>query len=148
MFFRANLSFPELRQAQLLLLAGMALPLVLMLIAERVRPARRFPFYRNWIMIGAGVIAVFVALANAWALVVPQAWLRAHRLFEGEALGIGGGVPLWYVCSTFVNYWYHRFQHRFSLAWRILHQVHHGVPRVDIPSALMAHPCDVILSTT
>ena len=47
-----------------------------------------------------------------------------------------------------VMYWYHRFQHRFSFAWRMLHQVHHGVPRVDIPSALVAHPLDVIVSTT
>ena len=45
-------------------------------------------------------------------------------------------------------YWYHRFRHRFSFAWRMLHQVHHGVPRVDIRSALVAHPFDVIVFTT
>jgi sterol desaturase/sphingolipid hydroxylase (fatty acid hydroxylase superfamily) len=141
-------SFPELHRAQLLLAIGMGVPLALMLIAERVRPAREFPVYRNWIWIGMGVTVVFVALANTWALIVPKDWLRAHRLFNGESLGIAAGIPLWYICSTFVNYWYHRMQHRFSVAWRVLHQVHHGVPRVDIPSALMAHPSDVILSTT
>jgi sterol desaturase/sphingolipid hydroxylase (fatty acid hydroxylase superfamily) len=95
-----------------------------------------------------GVIVFFVALANTWSLVVPKEWLREHRLFDGEPLGVVGGITVWYVCTTFVTYWYHRFQHRFSFAWRMLHQVHHGVPRVDIPSALVAHPLDVIVSTT
>ena len=67
--------------------------------------------------------------------------MESHR-------GVAGGITIWYVFNTFITYWYHRFQHRFSIAWRMLHQVHHGVPRVDIPSALIAHPLDVIVSTT
>lgn len=122
--------------------------LFLMLIAEKIRPARQFPFYPGWLWIGIIVMVSFVALANSWSLVVPKVWLRAHRLFDGESLGVWGGVTVWYVFNTFLTYWYHRFQHDVSVAWRMLHQVHHGVPRVDIPSALMAHPFDVIVSTT
>jgi sterol desaturase/sphingolipid hydroxylase (fatty acid hydroxylase superfamily) len=130
------------------LMIGMVAMLLLMLITERIRPSRTFPFYRGWIWIGLGVMVFFVALANCWSLAVPKEWLREHRLLHGEALGVAGGLAVWYAFNTFVGYWYHRFQHRFSLAWRMLHQVHHGVPRVDIPSALIAHPCDVIVSTT
>ena len=90
----------------------------------------------------------FVALANAWSLLVPEEWLREHRLLDGEPLGVAGGITVWYVFNTFITYWYHRFQHRFHYAWRMLHQVHHGVPRIDIPSALVAHPLDVVVSTT
>jgi sterol desaturase/sphingolipid hydroxylase (fatty acid hydroxylase superfamily) len=133
---------------RIFLMFSLVATLLLMLIAERIWPARQFPFYRGWIWIGIGVIVFFVALANTWSLVVPKEWLREHRLFDGEPLGVAGGITVWYVFNTFVTYWYHRFQHRFSVPWRMLHQVHHGVPRVDIPSALMAHPFDVIVSTT
>jgi len=133
---------------KLSLMAAMVATLTLMLMAERFRAARLFPVYRGWIWIGLGVMLVFVALANGWSLVISKDWLREHRLLHGEVLGTGGGIVVWYVFNTFVGYWYHRLQHRSSLAWLALHQVHHGVPRVDIPSALVAHPLDVIVSTT
>ncbi|MGN6716916.1 MAG: sterol desaturase family protein [Candidatus Binatia bacterium] len=133
---------------KIFLIFAMVAVLFAMLSAERIRPARPFPFYRGWIGIGLGVMVVFVALANGWSVVIPSNWLREHRLLHGEVLGTGGSIVVWYVFNTFVGYWYHRLQHRSSLAWRMLHQVHHGVPRVDIPSALVAHPLDVIVSTT
>lgn len=133
---------------KIFLTLAMVAVLFAMLSAERIRPARLFPFYRGWIAIGLGVMVVFFALANGWSVVIPSNWLREHRLLHGEVLGTGGSIVVWYVFNTFVGYWYHRLQHRSSLAWRILHQVHHGVPRVDIPSALVAHPLDVIVSTT
>jgi sterol desaturase/sphingolipid hydroxylase (fatty acid hydroxylase superfamily) len=133
---------------KIFLMFAMVAVLFAMLSAERIRPARPFPFYRGWIGIGLGVMVVFVALANGWSVVIPSNGLREHRLLHSEVLGTGGSIVVWYVFNTFVGYWYHRLQHRSSLAWRMLHQVHHGVPRVDIPSALVAHPLDVIVSTT
>ena len=130
-----------------LTVAMIATPAV-MLLAERIRPARPFPVYRGWIWIGLGVMLAFFGLANSWSLLIPKHWLREHRLLNGELLGTAGGIVVWYVSNTFVGYWYHRLQHRFSVAWRMLHQVHHAVPRVDIPSALVAHPLDVTVSTT
>lgn len=135
-------------RVKIFLIVSTVSTLVLMLIAERIRPARQFPFYRGWIWIGVGVMVFFVALANAWSLVVPKEWLHEHRLVNGESLGVARGIVVWYVFNTFVTYWYHRLQHRSTVAWRLLHQVHHGVPRVDIPSALVAHPFDVIVSAT
>src|SRR5262249_15006669 len=67
---------------------------------------------------------------------------------NGESLGVAGGIAVWYVFSTFMTYWYHRFQHRFSVAWRVLHQVHHGVPRLDLLSAFVTHPFELIVSET
>ena len=126
----------------------MVLTVGFMLGAEKLRPAREFPVYRGWLWIGAGVMVAFISLAQLWSLVVPGKWLRAHRLLNGEHLGVAGGIAIWFVSNTFVTYWYHRCQHRFSILWRMVHQLHHGVARVDIPSALVAHPLDVIVSTT
>ena len=131
------------------LVVSMASLLLVMLIAEKNRPARQFPVCRGWIALGIGVMLLFIALANGWALLVlPTMWLREHRLINGEWLGIAGGIMLWYPINTFVTYWYHRWQHHSRFAWRLLHQVHHGVVRVDIPSAMMAHPFDAIVSAT
>ena len=133
---------------KILLMLVMVSTLVLMLTAERIRPARQFPSVRGWVWIGIGVMVLFITVGSTWSLVVPGEWLREHRLLNGERLGVAGGIAVWFVFNTFVTYWYHRFQHGFSFSWRMLHQMHHGVPRVDIPSALVAHPLDVIVSTT
>jgi sterol desaturase/sphingolipid hydroxylase (fatty acid hydroxylase superfamily) len=119
-----------------------------MLGAEKLRPAREFPFVRGWLWIGAGVMVVFICLAQFWSLIIPGKWLRTHSVLDGECWGVAGGIAVWFVGNTFVTYWYHRCQHRFSILWRMMHQLHHGVARVDIPSALVAHPLDVIVSTT
>jgi sterol desaturase/sphingolipid hydroxylase (fatty acid hydroxylase superfamily) len=133
---------------KILLMVVIFSTLVIMLVAERIRPARQFPFIRGWVWIGIGVMMLFFTVASTWSLIVPGEWLREHRLLNGERLGVAGGIAVWYVFNTFVAYWYHRFQHRFSVSWRMLHQIHHGVARVDIPSALVVHPLDVIVSTT
>lgn len=133
---------------QIYLTLSMATVLFSMLLVERRHPARAFPLLRHWLLYGLGVILIFVCLANAWSVLVPKGWLRQHRLIDGEPLGVAAGLLVWYPANTFVTYWYHRFQHRSSITWRLLHQVHHGVPRVDLPSALMAHPLDVIVSAT
>jgi sterol desaturase/sphingolipid hydroxylase (fatty acid hydroxylase superfamily) len=133
---------------QKVVMVVMVLTLLFMLSAEIWRPAREFPVCRGWLWIGIGVMAVFISLAQLWSLVVPGNWLRTHRLLNGEQWGVVGGIAVWFVSNTFVMYWYHRCQHRVSILWRMVHQLHHGVVRVDIPSALIAHPLDVIVSTT
>jgi len=133
---------------QSVVLVVMIFAVVFMLGAENLRSAREFPVYRGWLWIGVGVMVAFISLAQLWSLAVPGKWLRAHCLLNGEHWGVAGGIAVWFVANTFVTYWYHRCQHRFSFLWRMVHQLHHGVVRVDISSALMAHPLDVIVSTT
>jgi sterol desaturase/sphingolipid hydroxylase (fatty acid hydroxylase superfamily) len=126
----------------------MSATLILMLVLERMRPAREFPVYRGWLWMGLGIMVAFIIIAQLWSSVVPETWLRQHRWLNGADLGVIGGIAIWFPANTFITYWYHRCQHRFNLLWRMVHQLHHGVARVDIPSALVAHPLDVILSTT
>jgi len=128
--------------------SAMGVILTFMFVAERRQPARSFPDCRGWLWMGFGVMAVFIGLAQLWSVFLPVQRWRAHRLLNGANFGVAGGIAIWFVSNTFVTYWYHRWQHRFSFLWRMVHQVHHGVVRVDIPSALVAHPLDVIVSTT
>lgn len=133
---------------QSLVIPVMSATLVFMLATERKRPAREFPVYRGWLWLGLAVMAVFITLAQLWSSLLPEKWLRQHRWLNGADYGVMGGIAIWFPVNTFVTYWYHRCQHRFNILWRTVHQLHHGVARVDIPSALMAHPLDVLVSTT
>ncbi|MBS1239879.1 MAG: sterol desaturase family protein, partial [Proteobacteria bacterium] len=49
------------------------------------------------------------------------------------------------VLTTFFTYWTHRIQHRYDVLWRLGHQLHHGVARVDTASAFIFHPVDVFV---
>ncbi|HWH79725.1 MAG TPA: sterol desaturase family protein, partial [Candidatus Binatus sp.] len=133
---------------QIFVAVAMFVTLTFMLSVERRRPARQFPFYRGWLWIGLGVMIVFITVAQLWSALLPVEMLRAHHLFNGASWGVAGGIAIWFPTNTFITYWYHRCQHRFHFLWRMVHQLHHGVARVDIPSALVAHPLDVIVSTT
>jgi sterol desaturase/sphingolipid hydroxylase (fatty acid hydroxylase superfamily) len=62
-------------------------------------------------------------------------------------LGLWGAVPV-VVTTTFLTYWSHRIQHRFDLLWRLGHQLHHSVARVDIASAMIFHPIDLMVQVT
>jgi sterol desaturase/sphingolipid hydroxylase (fatty acid hydroxylase superfamily) len=59
-----------------------------------------------------------------------------------ERWGGWAAVPT-VILTTFLTYWSHRIQHRFDLLWWLGHQLHHGVARVDIASAMIFHPIDV-----
>jgi sterol desaturase/sphingolipid hydroxylase (fatty acid hydroxylase superfamily) len=56
--------------------------------------------------------------------------------------GLWGWLPV-LVLTTFLTYWSHRIQHRFDLLWRLGHQLHHSVVRLDIASAMIFHPVDI-----
>jgi sterol desaturase/sphingolipid hydroxylase (fatty acid hydroxylase superfamily) len=58
--------------------------------------------------------------------------------------GNWAAIPVW-VLTTFLGYWAHRTMHYFDLLWRAGHQLHHGVARVDISSAMIFHPVDSIV---
>ena len=90
----------------------------------------------------------YLFLAGIWSRVIPAEGLRQYRLFKGDSLGVAPAIAVWYVLNTFVTYWCHRFQHRFDLAWRMLHQVHHSIPQFDILSSVMTHPLDLIVFPT
>src|SRR6185436_12969888 len=105
---------------------------VAFLILERLAPARRLPRVRGWFWKGLLFFALGGALMGAlpglWA-----GWVRAHRLFDLEGLGVAGGTLVAFVVTDLLAYWYHRLRHQVPLLWR-LHQMHHSSERVDVAS--------------
>jgi sterol desaturase/sphingolipid hydroxylase (fatty acid hydroxylase superfamily) len=104
---------------------------------------RTFPAIRFWTLYGIlGFLVSGVLSAVVPALVAPA--MGFLHLLNLEKWALWGALPT-VVLTTFFTYWSHRLQHRYDLLWRLGHQFHHSVMRVDIASGMIFHPIDVMV---
>ncbi len=131
------------------LLVTIALPimfLMMMALEALIGTGRVMPEVRAWRWIG--ILAFLVTFAcNGFMPLVLLPLLPKVTLINLSTLGVWAAVPV-VVLTTFFTYWSHRIQHRFDVLWRLGHQLHHGVARVDIASAMIFHPVDVAVQVT
>ena len=126
--------------------AALAIPALFLafLVAERLMGGgRAFPTVRYWTLLG--FVGLFVSGAvNAILPAALTPHLGTIHLVDLSSLGLTGAGPA-VVLTTFFTYWTHRIQHRFDILWRLGHQLHHGVARVDVASGMMFHPIDLVV---
>jgi sterol desaturase/sphingolipid hydroxylase (fatty acid hydroxylase superfamily) len=117
---------------------------LLFLAFEALAPSgRAMPAIRHWRLIGlAGFALTLVVYVGAPLLIVP--YLPPMAILDLEKWGNWAAIPVW-MLTTFFGYWAHRVMHYFDLLWRAGHQLHHGVVRVDISSAMIFHPVDSLV---
>ncbi len=116
-----------------------------MIVVERLRPGRSLPPAPGFIpraVVLNGVQAGSVFLLGT----AVDRWWSGHRLFDGEALGTGGGAALGYLAITFVYYWWHRARHEVPWLWRGVHQLHHSPARLEIITSFYKHPLEIGLN--
>lgn len=113
-----------------------------MMVAERVWPRRIYPPRPGWHLVGALFFVMVYAVSIASSLLIPEDFLRRHRLLPGEELGVAGGIVALFTVYSLAHYAYHYACHRFDPMWRVLHQWHHAVPRVDVAASYWGHPLD------
>jgi sterol desaturase/sphingolipid hydroxylase (fatty acid hydroxylase superfamily) len=126
------------------LLLALPASFILFLVIEALAPSDRvMPDVRHWRLIGlacfAGTLVVYV---SAPLLIVPL--LPPMAIADFHEWGNWAAPAVW-VLTTFLGYWAHRIMHYFDVLWRAGHQLHHGVARVDISSAMIFHPVDSIV---
>ncbi len=128
---------------------GLTLPLMFFLMMALEVPiggGRAMPVIRNWRWIGAGALIVTLACNALFPLfILPR--LPAWNITDLSGFGLWAAVPA-VILTTFFTYWSHRIQHRFDFLWRLGHQLHHGVARVDIASGAVFHPVDIAFQVT
>jgi sterol desaturase/sphingolipid hydroxylase (fatty acid hydroxylase superfamily) len=125
-------------------LIGLSLPLLFLafMAVEAFLPSGRgMPHIRYWRLIGGGALVVTLAV-NALLPLLLVPYLPDMAVLDLGRWGGWAAVPT-VILTTFLTYWSHRIQHRFDLLWRLGHQLHHGVARVDIASGMIFHPIDV-----
>lgn len=116
---------------------------VVLLVVERILPARQLPKVRFWLLKGI----LFFLLSGALNAMVPAlfaALLGKYALVDGSALGTVTGGLLGLVVGDLGAYWVHRGMHNSHFVWRWTHQMHHSAERLDMAGAVYFHPFDVL----
>lgn len=120
---------------------------VVLLVAERVFPARPLPAVRHWLLKGL----LFFLVSGAIHSVLPA--LVAHAVgprapLHLAALGTVPAAAVAFLVSDFVAYSLHRLFHRSQFFWKWSHQLHHSAERLDVAGFSYTHPIDSVLQTT
>jgi sterol desaturase/sphingolipid hydroxylase (fatty acid hydroxylase superfamily) len=129
-----------------LLLAATAAVWPLLVIAERVRPARPLPRIAGWPLAGLAAFAAYAAMSWYLPQALPSGFF-AHSLVPGERLGIAVGALAGWLVATLLGYAWHRAAHAVPLLWRLFHQLHHAPQRLDALGAAIFHPTEMALYT-
>jgi sterol desaturase/sphingolipid hydroxylase (fatty acid hydroxylase superfamily) len=118
---------------------------VVLAVTEKLWPAREFPPRKGWQWIGAGFLILITTVSVVVPLLIPAAWLQAHRWLDGTRLGVIGGTIVGIVVIEGAIYAWHRTEHNVGFLWRAFHQIHHSPRRVDIPGSVLFHPLEMMV---
>jgi sterol desaturase/sphingolipid hydroxylase (fatty acid hydroxylase superfamily) len=127
-------------------LIGLAIPIifVIFLRVESRLAARKFETVAHWRRRGLLFFLMVMIVGSIAPWLQPLKWLHVSPLMDMSGSG-WIAVPLGLLASTFVGYWFHRAEHRFSALWRATHQLHHSAQRIDMSGAYFTHPLEVLI---
>ena len=114
----------------------------LVMLADRLFPARRFPSRPYWRLKGALYFALYLGIS----LTAPFLWqaeFASWRWIDLTSLAVGFQIAIGFLVYEIVAYAYHRLLHRNDFLWRV-HQTHHAAERIDVWSAFMFHPAGTV----
>jgi sterol desaturase/sphingolipid hydroxylase (fatty acid hydroxylase superfamily) len=117
---------------------------ILMLVLERIFPARKLPKIRFWFVKGL-VFFVMAAIVGGLVPALIAAPVQAHSPLKLGFLGTALGGVIAFLVTDIVSYGVHRTLHNVPFLWRWTHQLHHSAERVDILGASYIHPLDVFV---
>jgi sterol desaturase/sphingolipid hydroxylase (fatty acid hydroxylase superfamily) len=112
-------------------------------IVESLAPARALPRIRgHWLRGLLSLVGYFLVSSYLPVLIAP--WLAPLKVADLSWLGtLGGGMGAFVVYQLFA-YGYHRSLHHFDGLFRRVHQVHHSAERLDVASAFLFAPLDMV----
>lgn len=121
---------------------------IVLFIFERVRPLKAFvstPYwYTRAILLNLLILPVVILGAVTWdTLFQTQSIFSIKKSLPEPVQGL-----LIYLLFHFLFYWWHRFKHQNDFLWRIFHQVHHSIQRIEVLSSNYLHPLDVASGLT
>lgn len=115
---------------------------VMMLFIEQLRPARTLPASKGWWP--RALLLNAVQASSVWALGRSlDPWLAPDVGALKDAGPIIGALAGYFVL-TFVYYLWHRARHEVPVLWRLFHQTHHSVTRLEVVSSFYKHPFEIL----
>ena len=110
---------------------------------ETLFPGRKLPKMKFWVLKGLGFFAFYFYLSSYLPLIWDN-YLAQYQLMDLSYLGTIGGGVLGVLLYEFGVYVWHRALHKSDFLWKVFHQMHHSAERLDIPSAFIFSPLDMI----
>jgi sterol desaturase/sphingolipid hydroxylase (fatty acid hydroxylase superfamily) len=113
---------------------------VLLIVIERLWPARPLPRVRGWRIAGVVAFAVTGVVSSSAPMLV-EGFIEAHRLLDLTGLGLLVGTAVAFLTTELAGYWFHRLRHT-RVLWPV-HQLHHSAERLDVFGSAYFHPLDI-----
>jgi sterol desaturase/sphingolipid hydroxylase (fatty acid hydroxylase superfamily) len=114
-----------------------------LMLWEAVTPGRDLPKIPYWKIRGLSVFAFYFYLSSYLPIYLDQ-FLAPYQLLNLTGLGVVGGGLFGVLLYEFGVYIWHRAMHKSDWLWRIFHQMHHSVERIDTYGAFYFSPMDMI----
>jgi sterol desaturase/sphingolipid hydroxylase (fatty acid hydroxylase superfamily) len=130
-------------------LLGLLVPVSfgLLLGLEALFPAQRLPPKKGHRTLGWACLVVMALIGTFLPLLVPEAWVARFRLMDLSLISTPLGFAVGWATYTLIGYLWHRAVHASSWLWRGFHQLHHAPSRLDVASATIFHPTEVVSYT-
>lgn len=115
---------------------------LIMTTLERQYPAQHRPKQQGFY----AVSAMLLLMATLWAQVMFYGYLTLPAI--GPVLSASPLIEgvLFYLVYSLVNYWAHRIKHRWSVAWKYLHAMHHAPTHMESLIAFYRHPLEMVVN--
>ncbi len=123
------------------------LTFILMLVLERIRPAREQPKVRFWLAKGIAFQVIAAVLGSVPGAVI-AATLAPHALLELARLPLAAEFAIGLCAAELAQYWMHRTIHTSSFLWRWMHQLHHSAERIDVAGSAVLHPFELVVRSS
>lgn len=114
-----------------------------LMIWEALFPARPLPTVKYWKLKGFIFFVIFFYLSSYLPLIW-DGYLAAYQLIDLTGLGTFWGALIGVLLYQLGVYVWHRSMHKSDVLWKVFHQMHHSVERVDTYSAFVFSPMDMI----
>lgn len=115
----------------------------LIILYERLFPARKLPHSPLWQLRGLSAFLVFFFLSSYLPILWSETLLQ-WQLFDLTSFGQWGGALAGLLIYQAAMYFWHSSMHKSTFLWRHLHQMHHSAERLDSYSALWFSPFDMV----
>jgi len=119
----------------------------LMVAIERLWPGQALPSVRHWglrlLLVNAAQLGIVILVGFIW-----DKWLDRASLFHiSDHMGALPSAFVTYFIATFVYYWWHRLRHESSFFWKLCHQLHHSVSRIEVLASFYKHPVEIFINS-
>ena len=117
---------------------------LLLFIWETLFPRHKnLPTVRFATLRGLASFAVFFYLSSYLPLLTDE-YLARFQLLDLSSIPLWAQIASGLFAYQFILFVWHFSMHKSDTLWRIFHQMHHSVEKLDIPSAFYFSPMDMI----